>query len=137
MSQASWAGLVWPTDGVISSNYGYRIHPIYGGRRFHDGLDFAADCSVPIRAVADGVVIDQYRSSGYGKKVLVSHGYVNGRHMVSAYSHLSDYAVSTGASVSQGQAIGYVGSTGASTGCHLHFMLWVDGSLANPRSYLS
>ncbi|MCL1923069.1 MAG: peptidoglycan DD-metalloendopeptidase family protein [Propionibacteriaceae bacterium] len=129
-------GLIWPTSGVVTSNYGYRIHPIYNTRQFHDGLDIGAGCGVPIKAVASGRVSQRYYSSGYGYRIFVDHGYVQGRHMVTSYNHMSGYAVANGAKVSQGQTIGYIGTTGTSTGCHLHFMLWVNGSLANPRTYL-
>jgi murein DD-endopeptidase MepM/ murein hydrolase activator NlpD len=135
-SSMSSSGLVWPTTGVITSSYGYRIHPVYGTRRFHDGLDMGAACGTPITAVASGRVSQRYYSSGYGYRIFVDHGFVQGRHMVSSYNHLSSYAVANGAQVSQGQTIGYVGTTGTSTGCHLHFMLWVGGSLTNPRPYL-
>jgi murein DD-endopeptidase MepM/ murein hydrolase activator NlpD len=129
-------GLIWPSTGWVSSNYGYRIHPIAKVRRFHDGIDVAASCGTPLKAVAAGRVSQRYYSSGYGYRIFIDHGWVKGRHIVSSYNHLSRYAVSNGARVSQGQTIGYVGTTGYSTGCHLHFMLWVGGSLVNPRNYL-
>jgi len=135
-SRASSAGLVWPTDGVITSYYGYRIHPIWGTWLFHDGLDIGAGCGVPVVAVASGVVSDEYYSSGYGYRLFIDHGWVNGAYMESSYNHLSGYAVPPGSWVAQGQTVAYVGTTGNSTGCHLHFMLWVNGSSSDPLNYL-
>ena len=129
-------GLIWPVAGPITDYYGYRIHPIYGTWLFHDGLDIGAGCGVPVKAVASGKVTDKYYSSGYGYRLFIDHGYVNGQYMVSAYNHMSGYAVSLGDWVSQGQTIGYIGSTGNSTGCHMHFMLWVNGSQTDPLPYL-
>ena len=135
-SSVSSAGLIWPVSGPITSPYGYRIHPVYGGWRFHDGLDIGAGCGTPIKAAASGKVTDRYYHWSYGYRIFVDHGYVNGRHMVTAYNHMSGYAVGIGAKVSQGDTVGYVGTTGTSTGCHLHLMLWVNGSGVNPASYL-
>jgi len=132
----SSAGLIWPVNGPITGYYGYRIHPIWKTRLFHDGLDLGAGCGTPIRAAASGRVSDEYYSSGYGYRLFIDHGWVNGQYMTTAYNHMSGYAVAKGTWVSQGQVVGYVGTTGTSTGCHLHLMLWVGGSAANPLSYL-
>ena len=132
----SSAGLIWPVSGPITSSYGYRWHPVYGNYAFHDGTDIGAGCGTPIKAAAGGRVTDAYYHSGYGYRMFVDHGYVNGRHMVTSYNHMSGYAVSVGAWVGQGQTIGYVGTTGVSTGCHLHLMLWVNGSATNSVNYL-
>ena len=135
-SAVSSSGLRWPVSGVITSSYGYRYHPIWGNYSFHDGTDVGATCYTPIKAAAAGKVTDQYYSSGYGNRLFIDHGYVNGHHMVTSYNHMSSAAVSKGAWVDQGSTVGYVGSTGVSTGCHLHLMLWVDGSPVNPVNYL-
>ncbi|MDR2896320.1 MAG: peptidoglycan DD-metalloendopeptidase family protein [Propionibacteriaceae bacterium] len=133
----SSAGLIRPIGGgSMTSSYGWRIHPIYGTWRFHDGTDFGVGCGTPIKAAAAGQITQQYYHSGYGNRIFVDHGFVGGKHMVTAYNHLSGYALKTGTWVSQGQIIGYVGTTGASTGCHLHLMLWVNGGLVNPVNYL-
>ncbi|MCL2785115.1 MAG: peptidoglycan DD-metalloendopeptidase family protein [Propionibacteriaceae bacterium] len=132
----SSAGLIWPVRGPITSSYGYRVHPISGLWLFHDGVDLGVSCGTPIKAIASGRVTDEYYSSGYGYRIFVDHGYVNGRHIVSSSNHMQGYAVKNGATVAQGQTIGYIGTTGYSTGCHIHFMLWVDGKLVNPVNYL-
>jgi murein DD-endopeptidase MepM/ murein hydrolase activator NlpD len=129
-------GLIQPVSGRITSPYGMRVHPITGVYKLHDGTDIGAGCGTPIKAAASGTVSDRYYSSAYGYRIFVDHGIVSGRHMVTSYNHLSSYAVSKGAWVSQGQTIGYVGTTGMSTGCHLHLMLWVNGSLTNVMNYL-
>ena len=135
-SAVSSSGLIWPVNAVITDYYGYRIHPIYGTRLFHDGLDLGVGCGVPIKAAASGTVSQEYYSSGYGYRLFIDHGWVNGQYMTTAYNHMSGYAVSPGTWVSQGQTVGYVGTTGASTGCHLHLMLWVNGNMTDVLPYL-
>ncbi|MDR0960788.1 MAG: peptidoglycan DD-metalloendopeptidase family protein [Propionibacteriaceae bacterium] len=132
----SSGGFVWPTSGTITSNYGGRIHPIYGSYAFHDGLDLGASCGTPAVAAANGVVTDAYYTSGYGNRLFVDNGIINGQHIVTSYNHLQGFASSVGQSVSQGETVAYVGTTGASTGCHLHFMVWVNGTLTDPLNYL-
>jgi murein DD-endopeptidase MepM/ murein hydrolase activator NlpD len=129
-------GLIRPVDGRITSAYGMRVHPITGVYKLHDGTDLGSGCGTPIKAAASGTVTDRYYNSAYGNRVFIDHGIVSGRHMVTSYNHLSSFAVAKGAWVSQGQIIGYVGTTGMSTGCHLHLMLWVNGSLTNVMNYL-
>ncbi|MDR2930181.1 MAG: peptidoglycan DD-metalloendopeptidase family protein [Propionibacteriaceae bacterium] len=133
---ASSDGLIWPVNAVITDLYGYRWHPIWGSWMFHDGLDLGASCGLSIKAPAGGVITDEYYSSGYGYRLFIDHGYVNGHHMVTSYNHMSGYALGTGTWVSQGDTVGYVGTTGNSTGCHLHLMMWVDGSGTDPLPYL-
>jgi len=135
-SAVSSSGLIWPVNGPITDYYGYRIHPIYGTRLFHDGLDIGVGCGVPIKAPASGRVSEEYYSSGYGYRLFIDHGWVGGQYMVTSYNHMSGYAVPVGTWVSQGQTVGYVGTTGASTGCHLHLMIWVGGTMTNVLSYL-
>jgi len=132
----SSSGLIWPVNGPITDLYGYRIHPIFGTRLFHDGLDIGVGCGTPIKAAASGRVSEEYYSSGYGYRLFIDHGWVGGQYMVTSYNHMSGYAVPVGTWVSQGQTVGYVGSTGNSTGCHLHLMLWVGGSVTNVLPYL-
>ena len=114
-----------------------RFHPILRRWKLHDGTDFGAGCGTPIRAAASGRVISRYYNSGYGNRVLVSHGWMRGASTVTAYNHLSTYAVRSGERVSRGEIVGYVGSTGYSTGCHLHFMVYRNGGTVNPMNYLS
>ncbi len=123
--------LARPVNGYITSHFGYRIHPIYGSRRLHAGTDFGAACGTPVRAAADGTVVAAGWGGGYGNRIIVSHG----SGMATTYNHLSRYAVRSG-SVSRGQLIGYVGTTGSSTGCHLHFEVRIDGVPKNPMGYL-
>ncbi|NNC71772.1 MAG: M23 family metallopeptidase, partial [Sphingomonadaceae bacterium] len=122
--------MVMPVNGRITSGFGYRRHPILRYRRMHTGLDIAAGRGTPIRAAASGVVNYSGRNGGYGNYVRINHG--NG--MQTAYAHMSRIAASNGTRVSQGQVIGYVGSTGMSTGPHLHYELLRNGSKVNPRS---
>lgn len=122
-----------PVDGArISSNYGMRRHPILGYSRMHKGVDFAAPTGTPIYAAGDGVVQRANWNGGYGNYVLIRHG--NG--YATAYAHLSRFArgVQAGSRVRQGEVIGYIGSTGASTGPHLHYEVHVNGEQVNPAS---
>lgn len=123
--------LSMPINTYITSHFGYRIHPIYGTRRLHAGTDFGGGCGVPIRAAADGTVVSSGWAGGYGNRIIVSHG----GGLATTYNHLSAYAVRSGA-VARGQVIGYTGTTGASTGCHLHFEVRVNGTPVNPMGYL-
>lgn len=117
----------WPCPGyrTITSPYGYRIHPIYGTRKFHKGIDISGGGikGKPIVAAADGVVsLATYNSGGYGYYVMVNHGQApDGKWYVTLYAHMTKYIVSVGQSVKKGQTIGYVGTSGASTGYHLHY----------------
>lgn len=127
--KGSW---VWPTSGQITSGFGYRVHPIYGTRRMHTGLDISGSYGQPIVAANDGLVIASYCSAGgYGCRIVVDHGGGIG----SLYAHQSSFAVREGEVVGAGEVIGYVGSTGASTGPHLHFEIRVNGSPTEPRAY--
>ena len=131
-NSVSTAGYIRPVAGRVSSSYGYRIHPILGYKKLHTGIDFAAASGTPIKASKGGKVIRASFNSSYGNHVIVDHG--NG--VTTLYAHMSSMNTSYGASVSQGQVIGYVGSTGMSTGPHLHLEFRVNGNLVNPASYL-
>ncbi|PFG67747.1 murein DD-endopeptidase MepM/ murein hydrolase activator NlpD [Propionibacteriaceae bacterium ES.041] len=128
-------GLVPPVTGPRTSAFGMRLHPILRVWKLHDGLDFGTGCGAPLRAVADGVVSEAYFNTGYGNRLLIDHQ-VNGRRLRTAYNHAIRYTVSPGDQVRAGQVIGLSGSTGYSTGCHLHLMLWVDGQLTDPAKWL-
>ena len=121
-----------PIAGETSSGFGYRLHPIHGEIRFHYGTDFAADAGTAIHAFADGVVLEAGTDDGYGNYVKLDHG--NG--FISLYGHCSELWVSEGEAISRGQPIALVGSTGQSTGPHLHFELIHDGVYLNPEFYL-
>ncbi|HET6658024.1 MAG TPA: peptidoglycan DD-metalloendopeptidase family protein [Gaiellaceae bacterium] len=121
----SSSGLIWPVNGPITSGFGWR----WG--RMHEGIDIGVPCGTPIHAAASGTVIYSGWMDGYGNFVVIDHG--NG--LATAYGHQSAIYVS-GGSVSQGQSIGAVGSTGNSTGCHLHFEVRVNGNPVDPLGYL-
>lgn len=136
-SQSSNAhhGFIYPAEAPITSPYGMRLHPVTGVYKLHDGTDFGASCGAPIKAAADGVVKERYFNAGYGNRLMIDHGKVDGRFVTTGYNHAVNYIVNVGQHVTQGQTIGYVGTTGYSTGCHLHLMVWLDGELTNPMSW--
>ena len=119
---------IWPTQGYVSSPYGLR----FGGTEFHQGIDIAAEMGTPIVAAADGVVTAAGWNGGYGNMVDVDHG----SGVVTRYGHASAVAVTVGQQVRRGQVIAYVGSTGRSTGPHLHYEVRVGGQPVNPAAYL-
>jgi len=124
-SGVSSSGLIWPVNGPITSGFGMRWGTM------HEGIDIGVPCGTPIHAAASGTVIYSGWADGYGNFVVIDHG--NG--LATAYGHQSAIYVS-GGSVSQGQTIGAVGSTGHSTGCHLHFEVRVNGTPVDPLGYL-
>ena len=125
---------VWPaTSYLVTSEYGYRVHPLQGVQKFHSGIDVGAGAGTPIYAAAAGTVATATYNDSYGNYVLINHGGGNS----TLYAHMSSMAVSSGAYVTQGQVIGYVGSTGWSTGPHLHYEVRLNGSTVNPLSYYS
>ncbi len=125
--------LGWPLSIVrITSEFGPRIHPIYGTERMHDGIDFGAASGVPIFAASDGVVVSAGERGGYGRAVVIDHG----ESLSTLYAHQSEIAAAVGDQVQRGQVIGYVGSTGYSTGPHLHFEVRVNGTPVDPMLYL-
>lgn len=126
----------WPlsTGGTLTSNYGYRIHPISGVRKMHTGVDLAAPAGTPIVAAESGTVsLVRKLGTGYGWYVVVSHG----SNISTLYAHMSSIIVSEGQAVSRGQKLGGVGTTGSSTGNHLHFEVRVNGSHVSPWGYIS
>lgn len=123
-------GMVQPVPGPITSNYGLRMHPILGYARMHRGLDFRASYGSPIVAVADGIVARAGWAGGYGNQVRLNHA----GGLATSYSHMSRIAVAPGSRVRQGQVIGYIGTTGLSTGPHLHFETYQNGVTINPRA---
>jgi murein DD-endopeptidase MepM/ murein hydrolase activator NlpD len=126
-------GLGSPARGVITSAYGMRLHPIHGVWKFHDGIDIASGCGTPLVAVGPGKVTEVYYHGGYGNRLIIDHGIVDGHHLKTGYNHAQGYSVKRGDVVVAGQVVGSMGSTGSSTGCHLHYQVWVDGSLVNPQ----
>lgn len=130
----SASGFIWPSAcRTITCRYGYRTHPVTGQTgSFHTGIDIGAAAGSPIYAANSGTVTSATYSVAYGNYVVISHG--NG--FATLYGHMTNYIVSAGQTVSQGQVIGYVGSTGLSTGPHLHFTVYYGGSTVNPLDYL-
>ena len=124
--------MIWPYSGEITSPFGWRTHPIFGTSRFHSGIDLGADYGDPIVAADGGVVIYADWMGGYGKAVIIDHG--NG--ISTLYAHNSDLVVSEGQRIGRGQQVAYAGSTGYSTGPHLHFEVRQNGSPVNPMDYL-
>lgn len=142
VSQPTTSGAYrWPVPGhsSISSGYGTRIHPVLGTRSFHTGIDIPTGRRTGVNAVAvgNGVVIKSVHSGSYGNYVIVDMGTdKNGNNISALYAHLAQRYVSVGTRVSAGQAIGEVGTTGRSTGIHLHFEIRVNGSHTNPLKYI-
>ena len=126
--------MIWPAAAPITPGSGYemRWHPIYGTYSMHTGIDIGAPHGAPVKAADGGTVIYVGWMGGYGNTVIVDHG----GGISTLYAHLSGFAVSSGTTVSQGQVIAYVGSTGNSTGPHLHFEVRVNGYHTNPLAYL-
>ena len=120
----------------MTSPYGYRVHPIYGYYSLHNGTDFRAYCGTPLHAAADGTVVARYYSSVYGNRLYVSVGNVNGKNVTVVYNHATSYNVGVGQHVSRGQVLGYSGTTGWSTACHLHFIVMVNGNTVNPLNWM-
>ncbi len=124
-------GLVWPTAGRAGSGYGYRVHPIFGSRRLHSGVDIAGPTGQPIVAAAAGQVVSAGWRGGYGLAVVIDHG----GGLATLYAHQSQVVVGAGQVVEAGQQIGHIGSTGQSTGPHLHFEVREDGVPRDPMDW--
>ena len=141
--QLSFTGFICPLKSYsrISSEYGWRKNPVSGVNKLHAGTDFAAPAGTPIYAAASGYVqVAGWSSGGYGNYVIIYHGKMSdGTAYSTLYGHMRSVATTAGKYVKQGELIGYVGSTGNSTGNHLHLEVWKGGSKANavnPRSYI-
>ena len=130
------ASVAWPVDGWVSSPFGMRFHPVFKRWSLHDGLDIASACGTPVRAAAAGRVIARYYNSAYGNRVIIDSGFLGGRSVATTYNHMSAFSAAVGERVQEGDVIGYVGTTGASTGCHLHFMVMENGTPVDPMPWL-
>lgn len=117
-----------PVAGPITSPYGWRVHPILGTRRFHNGVDYGAPCGAPVSATDAGRVVRAGWVGGYGQRIEIDHG--SGH--ITSYSHLSGFTVEPSERVQRGDVIGYVGTTGMSTGCHLHYSVHINGETVPP-----
>jgi murein DD-endopeptidase MepM/ murein hydrolase activator NlpD len=122
-----------PVEGVrLTSDYGMRTHPVLGGQRAHTGVDLAGASGTPVYATADGLVSRADRFGSYGNYIAIEHG----GELQTRYAHLSGFEVTAGQRVVKGQLIGYIGSTGRSTGPHLHYEVRVAGEPVDPRPYM-
>jgi murein DD-endopeptidase MepM/ murein hydrolase activator NlpD len=123
---------IWPTHGWLSSSMGTRVDPLTGGRDFHPGLDISADKGDPVYATADGTVTHAASAGNYGNLVIVEHGYG----LETRYGHLSTFKIKVGQPVKRGDLLGLVGSTGRTTGPHLHYEVRANGRILNPLRLL-
>lgn len=123
---------IWPTRGFITSEFGWRKDPISGVTEFHEGIDISSPYGTQVRSAAEGVVIEAGPDAGYGRVVVIDHGYG----IVTRYAHLLRSFVVVGQKVKKGDVIGAVGSTGKSTGPHVHYEVRIDGVPVNPLKYL-
>ena len=130
--QSYGGGMIWPIAGPITSEFGWRTHPIFGNARFHSGLDIGGDYGLPIHAAQGGIVIEAGWIGGYGNTIMIDHG----GGVVTLYGHNESLAVGVGQSVNQGDVIAYCGSTGNSTGPHCHFEVRLNGETVDPLNYL-
>jgi len=130
------SGFIKPIGGRITSPFGWRRHPIFNSRSFHSGVDIGGTYNSNVRASNAGKVIYTGWYGGYGKVVILDHGQVNGIPVTTLYAHLNSSRVSVGEYVSKGQAVGSEGTTGYSTGPHLHFEVRVNGRPNNPLNYI-
>lgn len=123
---------IWPARGAVTSGFGWRNSPLGDGGEMHPGIDIASNVGTPVVATADGLVVQSGPSGGYGNMVQVDHG--NG--LVTVYGHNSQLAASVGQTVKKGQIIAYAGSTGKSTGPHVHYEVRENGTAVDPWRYL-
>lgn len=129
------SALSYPVNAPVTSSFGRRFHPVLRYWRLHAGTDFGAPCGTPLRAAASGTVVRAGWAGGYGNQVVVDHGRMRGSSVATSSNHLSRIVVSSG-TVRRGQVIGYTGTTGLSTGCHLHFEVYVGGNHVDPMGWL-
>jgi murein DD-endopeptidase MepM/ murein hydrolase activator NlpD len=124
---------IWPAHGWLSGAFGGRRDPFTGERGFHQGIDISTDRGQPVYATADGTVASAARAGEYGNLLVLSHAFG----LSTRYGHLSRFNVGVGQTIKRGDIIGYVGSTGRSTGSHLHYEILVNGRLINPLQLLT
>jgi murein DD-endopeptidase MepM/ murein hydrolase activator NlpD len=125
--------IIWPADGWISGNYGYRNDPFTGVRGFHRAVDISTHRGQPVYATAAGRIASAAHSGNYGNLVKIDHGF----ELSTRYGHLSRFAVGVGDTVRRGDIIGYAGATGRATGYHVHYEVWVNGRTLNPLRLLA
>jgi murein DD-endopeptidase MepM/ murein hydrolase activator NlpD len=128
----AYAPSLWPVQGIVTSSFGSRLDPFKGEGAFHTGIDIASSQGDAVRAPADGIVLKAGLGTGYGREVVVDHGHG----VETLYAHLSGFAVIAGQDVRRGDILGYVGSSGHSTGPHLHYEVRIHDTPVNPSKYL-
>ncbi|MFT3876142.1 MAG: peptidoglycan DD-metalloendopeptidase family protein [Propioniciclava sp.] len=129
-------GFIRPVKARPGSPFGQRFHPILKYWRQHNGTDFGAACGTPLYAAQSGTVASARVQGGFGNYVVVDHGVIGGRSLMTGYAHMSSMAVKAGQKVSMGEYLGTVGTTGLSTGCHLHLQVYENGTPVNPMNYI-
>jgi murein DD-endopeptidase MepM/ murein hydrolase activator NlpD len=130
---ASSTPSIWPAHGWLTGGFGERSDPFTGEQGYHPGIDISTEKGQPVYATADGTVDSAAYSGDYGNLIVIRHGFG----LTTRYGHLSAFAVKSGQSVTRGDVIGYVGSTGRSTGAHLHYEILANGNLINPLQLLT
>lgn len=123
-------------NAFVTSPYGMRMHPILHVWELHDGTDLSANCGAPIFAADTGTVTREYFNAGYGNRLMLANGHVDGIDLATSYNHLSSFVAAVGQHVARGQLIAHAGMTGYATGCHLHFMVYVNGDTVDPMTWL-
>lgn len=132
-ADSSYTPSIWPVLGRITDGFGERLDPFSGEGAFHTGVDVGADYGAPVHVTADGMVLDAGQHSGYGRVVVVDHGFG----ITTWYAHLSSFAVIAGTRVKRGEVIGYTGISGRATGPHVHYEVRVNNAPVNPRHYMT
>ena len=123
---------IWPVRGLITAGYGYRLSPFTGKREMHEGLDIAAPFGSPIMATADGIISFVGPLGSFGNVVFINHGHG----LTTFYAHTSSFRVKEGQSVKRGQIVAFVGTSGRSTGPHVHYEVQANGATVNPLKYI-
>jgi septal ring factor EnvC (AmiA/AmiB activator) len=131
-ADSNYTPAIWPVLGHITDGFGARLDPFSGEGAFHTGVDVSADYGAPVHATADGIVIDVGQHSGYGRVVILDHGFG----MTTWYAHLSSFAAVAGTRVKRGEVIGYTGISGRSTGPHVHYEVRLNNAPVNPWRYM-
>jgi len=131
-ADSNYTPSIWPVLGHITDGFGERLDPFSGEGAFHTGVDVGADYGAPVHATADGVVLDVGQHSGYGRVVILDHGFG----ITTYYAHLSAYAVVAGTRIKRGEVLGYTGISGRSTGPHVHYEVRVNNAPVNPWRYM-
>lgn len=129
-------GFIRPVGGPVTSPFGWRVHPIFKRKIYHSGVDLGMPMNAPVKAANSGKVIFVGWYGGYGKVVIIDHGRINGVPTTTLYAHLNSYRVSVGSTVVKGHVIANVGTTGYSTGPHLHFEVRQNGNPTNPFNFI-